>query len=164
MIHLIQRRRLLNTRCDDFDGPGKTFARLIKDLRLVILGVTICIGTCAQSTELSGTYVSPGLDVIVRFHSCDTTQDLHCGTLVWVWDQARTPHAAPGEQIVTDLQYDGTKWTGRLKNPENGRVYKGSAQLGRGGTLLMRGCAGPICVKQTWRSTQSIRRILNSIQ
>lgn len=137
------------------------------NIRIIALVSVVLVGFCtlkAQAGALSGRYASPGMAVVVDFNPCDDAPSIQCGTLVWAWDPSETPHAAIGDTILYDFRLEGDSWAGQLKNPQNGWTYRGTITPASGDTLVLRGCAGPICARQIWHSTGSLLRMLEGGQ
>ena len=132
-------------------------------LVLAVLFVGLGAGG-AWASDLKGRFAAPGLALVVDFKPCESATAMRCGTLVWLWDPTDMPHASLGEVILPDLQFDGRKWSGRLKNPQNGWVYKGSITPKGRDRLVIRGCAGPICASQTWWSVRTLSGMLDRAQ
>ena len=65
-----------------------------------------------------------------------------------------------GDLIAKALTLQGSTWTGKMRSPETGWTFQGTIAETRKGQLAVKGCAGPICVKQIWYSTKSLRRLL----
>ena len=118
----------------------------------------------AQAAPLSGAYASPGIGIVVRFEPCSGAVATTCGRLVWTWEKAGSLKARRGDVIIRGLQWDGKAWSGgTLVNPQDGRTYRGSVRQSGRHTILLKGCAGPFCKTQTWRSTASIVRDLSGL-
>jgi len=132
----------------------------------VRLGVVLAIlffalgAAGALASDLKGRYAAPGLAAIVEFTPCPTSVNRRCGTLVWVWDPVEMAHAEVGEVILPDLEFDGRRWVGRLKSPQNGWVFKGSVTRAGRHQLRLTGCAGPFCSRQTWWSVDHLANVL----
>ncbi|MEO0917088.1 MAG: DUF2147 domain-containing protein, partial [Pseudomonadota bacterium] len=149
---------------DEFRRVARPVSRL--RLRALLVGASILIGlgaSDARAEALSGAYASPGLGIIVEFAPCETDKGATCGQLVWVWDPADTPHARPGDVIVTGLHTSPEGWSGRLMNPEDGRIYRGSITRQGVDAISLRGCAGPFCSTQRWHSVRALRRVLETV-
>ncbi len=75
---------------------------------------------------------------MVRIEQCG--QDL-CGNAV--------PN---GEKILVNMKPSGTKWTGRIHDPDSGKVYDSSIAMKGPNTLRVQGCVfgGIFCGGQTW--------------
>lgn len=146
---------------DAFSKVGKPvspgFARLALVLAFLFLGLG---AGGALASDLRGRYAAPGLAIIVDFHPCPASVAQRCGTLVWAWNAAETSHAEVGDVILSDLVFDGQRWSGRLNSPRNGRVYKGTITPTGPDRLQLKGCAGPICANQTWWSVGHLARVL----
>lgn len=124
---------------------------------IVALALTPSVAR-AQTQALSGEWATPGLGAVVRFEPCPGPARTTCGRLTWAWDEAELPHLRVGELMIQGLVWRDDAWRdGRLKNPEDGRIYRGSIRFD-GDILRLRGCAGPFCQEQTWRRLSSIPR------
>ena len=57
-----------------------------------------------------------------------------------------------GEAILINMKPQGSKWTGRINDPESGRNYDSTIALKSTDTLKVQGCAfgGMFCGGQTW--------------
>ena len=58
-----------------------------------------------------------------------------------------------GEKILISMTPDGSKWTGRIHDPDSGRNYDSTMTMKGTGTLRVQGCAfgGMFCGGQTWK-------------
>jgi len=56
-----------------------------------------------------------------------------------------------GLPILTQFREDGSKWRGRIYDPNNGKSYRSVVQRKGPNTLEVSGCIGPFCQTQTWR-------------
>jgi Uncharacterized protein conserved in bacteria (DUF2147) len=58
-----------------------------------------------------------------------------------------------GEKILINMKSQGSKWTGRIHDPDNGRNYDSTIALKGTNTLKVQGCAfgGMFCGGQTWK-------------
>ena len=62
-------------------------------------------------------------------------------------------YAVPnGEKILVNMKPSGTKWTGRIHDPDSGKVYDSSIAMKGPNTLRVQGCVfgGIFCGGQTW--------------
>lgn len=160
--------RWMGTEHPDYHEEFRRVARPVSgpEVRAIFLAAAILIGlgaSEARADALIGAYASPGLGIILQFAPCETDNAGTCGRLVWAWDPADTPHAQPGDNIVTDLRRSGEGWSGRLLNPEDGRTYRGAIARHGPETIILKGCAGPFCTTQRWHSVRALRRVLNSV-
>lgn len=131
--------------------------------RIAALSIIVMAGLFAGRAgafELNGRYATPGLGAIIAFETCANNPNARCARLAWAWDPNEMKGARVGETLAEELTFDGTAWVGTLRSPENGWRFKGTLEESSAGTLSVRGCAGPVCVRQTWHSVQSLRRIL----
>ena len=132
-------------------------------VKTAVLCVVISVGLFAgraEAFDLNGRYATPGLGAIITFEACDKRAKTVCAKLDWAWNENDMKGAQIGDVIADDLTFDGTAWTGKLINPENGWKFTGTIRSRRSGALAVRGCAGPVCVKQDWYSVATLRRIL----
>ncbi len=114
----------------------------------------------AEAFELNGRYATPGLGAIIAFEPCGNNPNALCARLAWAWDPSEMRGARLGDILAEELTFDGTAWTGAMLSPENGWRFRGTLEEASPGALAVRGCVGPICVRQTWYSVQSLRHIL----
>ena len=58
-----------------------------------------------------------------------------------------------GEKILISMKPEGSKWTGRIHDPDSGRNYDSTMAMKSTGTLRVQGCAfgGMFCGGQTWK-------------
>ena len=58
-----------------------------------------------------------------------------------------------GERILINMKPQGSKWTGRIHDPDSGRNYDSTIALKSTTTLKVQGCAfgGMFCGGQTWK-------------
>jgi len=62
-------------------------------------------------------------------------------------------YAVPnGEKILVNMKPSGTRWTGRIHDPDSGKVYDSSIAMKGPNTLRVQGCVfgGIFCGGQTW--------------
>ena len=127
---------------------------------LVATGVLFLIGTQARA-DLSGVYSAPYLGVVVRFEPCPDDPSTTCGRALWGWETADWRHVKPGDFIITGLRPNADGWAdGRLRHPESGLSFRGSASRLPDGKLRLRGCAGPICLTQRWVPLEALTNTL----
>jgi len=57
-----------------------------------------------------------------------------------------------GEKILINMKPSGTKWTGRIHDPDSGKVYDSSIAMKGPNTLRVQGCVfgGIFCGGQIW--------------
>ena len=58
-----------------------------------------------------------------------------------------------GEKILISMKPEGSKWTGRIRDPDSGRNYNSTIAMKGTATLRVQGCAfgGMFCGGQTWK-------------
>ncbi len=131
---------------------------------ILLAALLVLAGAEARSDALRGTYAAPGMSMVVRFGPCPDKPQTTCGRLLWGWDMTRWQQSHLGEMIITGLvRADGEWVNGRLTNPENGRVYRGTVRRHVDGGLSLSGCAGPFCRSQHWRDIAPLHRLLTRL-
>ena len=57
------------------------------------------------------------------------------------------------EELLINMKPDGTKWSGRIHDPDSGRNYEASIAMKAANLLRVQGCAfgGMLCGGQTWK-------------
>ncbi|SPH24792.1 hypothetical protein DEA8626_03829 [Defluviimonas aquaemixtae] len=113
----------------------------------------------ARADTLSGGWASEGLSLVVRFAPCEVDAARVCGRLAHVRDASDARHVAIGGVMVDGLRANGDGWDGRLNDPATGRVYRGHIRLIDRDTMELKGCTGPVCKRQIWRSTRWLERM-----
>ncbi len=103
-----------------------------------------------------GVWATEGHGAHVALERCATDASRLCGTLVWSWDPdiaARQGEAA----MLGDFAWNGESFSdGWLKNPDDGRTYRGEIRLTDAGALDLKGCALVFCKRQIWRRVDDI--------
>jgi uncharacterized protein (DUF2147 family) len=58
-----------------------------------------------------------------------------------------------GERILINMKSEGSKWTGRIHDPDSGKDYDSTIAMKGSGLLKVQGCAfgGMFCGGQTWK-------------
>ncbi|MBR1228249.1 MULTISPECIES: DUF2147 domain-containing protein [unclassified Bradyrhizobium] len=58
-----------------------------------------------------------------------------------------------GEKILINMKPQGSKWAGRINDPDSGRKYDSTMSMKSNGSLRVQGCAfgGMFCGGQTWK-------------
>ena len=164
--------RWMGTQHPEYEREFARAARPLRRPRTVasVLGIIAALVALAPLTPLRaeplrGTYAAPGLSMVVRFGPCESQAGQSCGRLLWAWDMDTLRHVKPGGLVVTGLQDGDGEWTGgRLIQPRTGHSYRGRIRPLPGGNLLLQGCAGPICERQTWRPLSDLRRQLAGLE
>ncbi len=112
---------------------------------------------------ITGQWATQGYGAVVSLAPCATNNntdeiDTLCGTLVWAWDSEEIDQSAIGELMLWGFSFDKGAWrNGRLKNPEDGRSYRGVIIQRNTDVLDLKGCtARIICQSQTWRRLESL--------
>lgn len=133
--------------------------RVILLMAVALLGL---VANPADAFELKGRYATPGLGAIISFDACNGGTNNVCARLDWVWDSRNVKGVEVGDILSDSLRFDGKAWIGSMINPENGWTFKGEITAPGHGKLAVKGCAGPICVRQSWYSTTMLIQILDN--
>ncbi len=58
-----------------------------------------------------------------------------------------------GERILINMKSEGSKWTGRIHDPDSGKDYDSTIAMKGSNILKVQGCAfgGMFCGGQTWK-------------
>jgi len=58
-----------------------------------------------------------------------------------------------GEKVLINMKPQGSKWAGRIQDPDSGKKYDATIALKNNGSLRVQGCAfgGMFCGGQTWK-------------
>jgi uncharacterized protein (DUF2147 family) len=58
-----------------------------------------------------------------------------------------------GEKVLINMRPQGSKWAGRIQDPDSGKKYDATIALKNNGSLRVQGCAfgGMFCGGQTWK-------------
>jgi sterol desaturase/sphingolipid hydroxylase (fatty acid hydroxylase superfamily) len=130
-------------------------AAAVLALAVLLAGGAVPSPALAEA-PLRGDWATEGLGLVVRFEACAEDPALTCGRVVHAWDR----RLARAGQIVEALRpAPGGGWQGSLIDPRNGLRFRGTARLADPDTLELSGCAGPLCRRQTWRSTRWLRTV-----
>ncbi|MBF9031014.1 hypothetical protein HKCCE3408_11470 [Rhodobacterales bacterium HKCCE3408] len=148
---------------DAFRRVGQPLSPSSLRVGMVLAILLLALGAGgAMADDLQGRYAAPGLEIIVEFAPCAADASARCGTVVWIWDPSGVPQWQVGDVILPGLFFDGRRWKGQLTSPRKDRANRGTVAPHGPDLLCLKGCAGPICQAQTWRSVRSLARALES--
>jgi len=156
-------------------------SRLEGKSALVALVIALCVGfpQPAEAADIHGEWATQGYSARVRIAPCadDPGAGRACGTVTWLWEprdasgNGRKDHSNPqaklrerplvGIPLLQGFRRAETgEWVdGSIYNPEDGRTYAASMQIGSSGELRVRGCAlGVFCQTQVWRRVGDLCR------
>ena len=130
----------------------------------IFLNLVVVAEACCDERDQSaisrvvGRWATQGYGAIVVLHACEADSETLCGTLEWLWDAERPAARYLGEQIFWGAVFDGVHWRdGRMRNPEDGREYRGRITRLDDHRLHLRGCAlRVLCQEQLWRRLESL--------
>lgn len=131
---------------------------------IMSLGALVMGSSAAFAAEpINGRWVTEERDAVVEIKQCGSVT---CGRiarfLVAPPDGAdqrdiNNPDAnlrkrkLLGLPILTQFRADGSKWRGRIYDPNNGKSYRSVIERSGPNTIKVSGCIGPFCQSQTWR-------------
>ncbi len=140
-----------------------TYARsalLTIALSASLLGVS-AIAHAQTANPIEGRWLTEGGKAVVVVAPCGSQL---CGRIERVLDpraprdarDINNPNAAlrtrpvQGLQILSGFARNGSRWSGRIYDPEEGKSYRSNLSMGRDGKLNVQGCIGPFCQTQRW--------------
>jgi uncharacterized protein (DUF2147 family) len=119
----------------------------------------------AQAGDPTGVWLTQQGDARVRVSRCGNAM---CGAIVGLRDPideetgrpptdkhnpdpARRNRPLIGTQLILGMrQVNDDKWSGRIYNAEDGKVYAGSIQVTGPSSLKIEGCVAVFCGSETW--------------
>lgn len=137
--------------------------RLFLSITMVIAGLLVLPSQAVAADSISGRWITQERDAVVEIKQCGSVT---CGRiarfLITPPDGAdqrdiNNPDAnlrkrkLLGLPILTQFREDGSKWRGRIYDPNNGKSYRSVVKRTGPNTLEVSGCIGPFCQTQTWR-------------
>jgi len=121
--------------------------------------LTLASALSGESMDaISGDWATKDNGAVVRLEPCAEEPSQLCGAMVWIKDPAWLAEDWIGRRMIEGFEFvDGSWKRGRLTNPEDGRVYRGSMRLAGEDELRLKGCAARIfCSSQTWRRVDQV--------
>jgi uncharacterized protein (DUF2147 family) len=121
--------------------------------------------TDAQAGDPTGVWLTQQGDARVRVSRCGGGM---CGAIIGLRDPIDEETGRPatdkknpdpsrrnrpliGTQLILGMQpAGGDKWSGRIYNADDGKVYAGSIQLTGPSSLKIEGCVAMFCGSETW--------------
>jgi uncharacterized protein (DUF2147 family) len=125
----------------------------------------LAVPTDAQAGDPTGVWLTQQGDARVRVSRCGGGM---CGAIVGLRDPIDEETGRPatdkrnpdpsrrnrpliGTQLILGMQPAGQdKWSGRIYNADDGKVYAGSIQLIAPTSLKIEGCVAMFCGSETW--------------
>ncbi|MEO1405245.1 MAG: DUF2147 domain-containing protein [Pseudomonadota bacterium] len=125
---------------------------------LPTVGATAFAESVDPFLAIEGDWATQGYGAVVRMTSCADAPNELCGTMVWAWEPNDLKPGSLGSLMFEGAAFEDGKWTGgRLRNPEDGRAYRGSITQVDANRLELRGCAARVfCQSQTWLRLESL--------
>jgi uncharacterized protein (DUF2147 family) len=141
--------------------------RIVSKILLSLVGlVALDVQASADpGLEPAGIWLTEAGDAEVQITHCGTTI---CGTIIWLKspiDSAtgqpqlddKNPDPAKARRPIIGLHLfrnmklvDGSKWSGRIYNADNGKTYASNVSLVGSKTLKVEGCVLMFCGSETW--------------
>lgn len=113
---------------------------------------------------LRGTYVSPGMAMVIKFEPCSESLRDTCGKFVLSWHGESEFELGYGSNVITELAAGEDGWQGSLIDPSNGRRYRGNIKRIGPDTLELKGCAGLFCRTEVWHSLEHVAARIDTLQ
>lgn len=128
---------------------------------ILVAGLVALAAPAAASAPIQGQWYTKDKRAIVTIAPCGKTM---CGRITRFIEQPKNgvttdvnnPDATLkkrkliGLPILSGFVADGTKWRGKIYDPESGKTYRSIVSSGKGGTLSVEGCIAMFCQAQTW--------------
>lgn len=113
-------------------------------------------GAREATSSVSGVWATEGHGAHVELAPCARNAEMLCGKLVWSWDPEIA--AKQGEDLmIGDFRWTGEAFDGGwLKNPDDGKTYRGEISIMQRDALRLKGCALVFCKSQVWRRVSEI--------
>ncbi len=105
---------------------------------------------------LLGSWLTQSASAIVDVNPCEDNPDRYCGRVVWTWNK---PDFI-GSLILSDFEWTGEEWEGRILDPESGDDYRSSLSLTDDEHLAVKGCKLVFCRTQNWMRPDVMMRAL----
>ena len=123
----------------------------------------------AQAGDPTGVWLTEKGDARVRISRCGNAM---CGSIVGLRDPIDDETGRPatdkrnpdpsrrnrplvGTQLILGMhQVNDDKWSGRIYNADDGKVYAGSIQITGQSSLKIEGCVAIFCGSETWTRTR----------
>lgn len=120
---------------------GVTFASALNEFEIRLQAAAQAAPENAPIEEITGHWVTEGYGAVVSIAACTENSSKLCGTLVWAWNPDEFESDAVGGLIFWGAHFEDEYWRGgRLRNPSDGRVYRGKiAKLGQNRLALDHG-------------------------
>lgn len=117
--------------------------------------------TAQAFAAIEGEWATQGYGAIVRLSACVDEADALCGTLLWTWEPI--DQSASRDEMVWGARFSDGAWRGgRLRDPFEGRVYRGALRQISADMLELEGCALVFCRTQIWRRLASLPHVTGS--
>ena len=152
-------------------GFGLAANVLVASVTLFGLGFAVTPLASAQEypatfAEIEGLWATQGYGAVVSMTECAEDRGQLCGELVWAWDETEISRDKIGMQMISGLIWSDGRWRkGKLRNPVDGRTYRGNLQQVDRDRLKLQGCALIFCQTQTqtWRRLSSLPHITGEL-
>jgi uncharacterized protein (DUF2147 family) len=136
--------------------------------RLYSLSAFVCLiianAALADQNEPTGMWLTQAGDAKVWIARCGSSI---CGTIVWLKqpidnatgkpqiddknpDPTKARRPIIGLNLFLGMKSEGTKWSGRIYNADNGQTYASNVSLVSPKALKVEGCVLMFCGSETW--------------
>lgn len=137
--------------------------RLFAAFLVVIASLALNAGPALAAEPITGRWITEDRDAVVEIKQCGR---VICGRIARFLitppdgadqrdinnpDTALRKRKLLGLPILTQFREDGSKWRGRIYDPNNGKSYRSVLVRKDANTLEVSGCIGPFCQTQTWK-------------
>jgi uncharacterized protein (DUF2147 family) len=141
-------------------------ARLTLFAMTLIAALTISAGSVRAAEPVTGRWVTADKDGVILIAPCGKAV---CGTLEKFLvappegvDQRDINNPDPklrqrrllGLPILSGFTADNNLWRGRIYDPKSGKSYRSVIRRKGANLLEVKGCIGPFCQTQVWRSAK----------
>ncbi len=131
----------------------------------ITLGLACLPASAFAASPIEGSWYTQGKRAIVTIQPCGANM---CGKITRFIEQPKdgvttdvnNPDPVQrkrkllGLPILTGFTADGSKWRGRIYDPESGKTYRSVVTRGKNNALSVEGCIAMFCQKQTWTAVK----------
>ena len=137
-----------------------------------VFGLTSLTAAAFAETgaDPSGVWLTEAGDAKVQVAPCGNAL---CGTIVWLKqpndpatgkpqvddknpDPAKARRPVLGLNLFVGMKPDGSQWSGRIYNADDGKTYASTVSLQGGKALKIEGCLLMFCGSETWKKISGI--------
>lgn len=145
---------------------------IARSIAFSLFGLSILVApVMAEPIDPTGIWLTQAGDAKVRIDRCGTTI---CGTIVWLKAPIDTITGKPqiddknpdptkarrpiiGINLFQEMKLAGQKWSGRIYNADNGKIYASNVSLINNKSLKVEGCVLMFCGSETWTKLSDVQ-------